>query len=181
MEVSNIIQQVSNYQSDYVELTGGEPLAQNNSVGLASRLIDLGYHVLIETSGGVPIDNVPLESYIIMDLKCPSSNMTNRMVWPNIECLTMRHRRRAEKGFPGFDEIKFVVANREDYEWAKSKIKDHALYDSCIINFSPVFQTKEFAGCPPQQLVQWMLRDGVRARLNLQLHKVIWDPDARKV
>ena len=147
-----------------VELTGGEPLLQKEIGELARRLLDGGYTVLCETSGSVPVDRVPSEVIKILDIKCPGSGEAGSNDWRNLELLDPRR-----------DELKFVIADREDYEWVLGQIRDRGL-DRFVIHLSP-----EFEGMDPRELAEWILEDDPPVRLQLQLHKFIWAPAARGV
>lgn len=146
------------------EVTGGEPLLQGETPDLLRALARHGT-VLLETNGSFAIAGVPPEARILLDLKCPSSGQSGAMEWGNIERLRPQ------------DEVKFVIADRGDYDWALHKLKLYALPSRCqTVWFGPVF-----GRLPPADLAAWLLRDRVAARLNLQLHKYIWSPDRRGV
>lgn len=147
-----------------VELTGGEPLLQHDVGELAEGLLEAGYTVLCETSGSVPVDRVPEAVVKIMDLKPPGSGEEEANDWANLERLD-----------PARDEIKFVLADRTDYEWALRQISERGL-ERFTVHLSPVHGELD-----RRTLAEWMLEDGVTARLNLQLHKFVWDPQARGV
>jgi 7-carboxy-7-deazaguanine synthase len=148
-----------------VEITGGEPLLQPNVIPLMQRLLDEGYTVLLETGGQRPIEAVPHGVHRIVDVKCPDSGESARMHWPNLEQLRPT------------DEVKFVVASRRDYDYAKGVIERHELVRRCAaVQLSPVFG--ELA---PADLAGWIVEDRLRVRLQLQQHKYIWDPVARRV
>ena len=161
-----------------VEITGGEPLLQEReAVQLMQRLLSGGYGVLLETSGERPLDNVPPAVVKIVDVKCPDSGEEDTFRLENLQWLTAR------------DEVKFVVASRRDYEFAREFIRGHALASrvaSAIL--SPAF-SKDAAGnrdvshclVDPQALAEWMLADGLNARLGLQIHKFIWEPSLKGV
>lgn len=165
MTVGAILEEVARLACGLVELTGGEPLAQRAIVPLSECLLERGYTVLIETSGSLPIDVLPGEVVKIMDLKCPGSGESAKNYWPNIEHLSSR------------DEVKFVIADRQDYEWSRDITKRYALVERCnAVLFSPVFGRIE-----PQDLVQWILDDELDVRFQLQMHKFIWPPEQRGV
>jgi 7-carboxy-7-deazaguanine synthase len=148
-----------------VELTGGEPLAQAGAIPLMSKLIADGYEVLLETGGSESIADVPADVHIIMDLKCPGSNMSERNHWPNLDHLKPT------------DEIKFVVASREDFEWSVSIIDEYKLTQRFQVLLSPAFGLVK-----PKDLVDWILQQPLPdVRLNLQLHKFIWHPRTKGV
>ncbi len=159
-----------------VEITGGEPLLQGPVHDLIRELCDRGRTVLVETSGACDIGACDPRAIRIMDLKTPGSGESDRNDLRNIDRLT------------GRDEVKFVVTGRADYEWARSMIRRHALDRRCrAVLLSPVFEQapgREIAGCPgldPRVLAEWILEDRLPVRLQLQLHKFIWDPLARGV
>jgi 7-carboxy-7-deazaguanine synthase len=160
-----------------VEVTGGEPMLQAKALlPFMQRLIDRDYTVLIETSGERPLADVPREVHKIVDVKCPSSGEAGKFHLPNLEALTPR------------DEIKFVIADRTDYDFARDFIREHRLADrAAAILLSPAFRkdarerTAENFTLDPRDLVTWMLADGLPARLSLQIHKFIWDPATKGV
>ncbi len=162
--VASVVELVRGYGISLVEITGGEPLVQKDCVVLAQQLLDLGFNVLIETAGALPIDVLPAGIIRIMDIKCPSSGESDKMDWSNIGHLTAR------------DEVKFVIGNREDYDWARGVIAKHALHEKCAVLISTVF-----GAVPSKDVVEWMLEDRLPARFQLQLHKYIWDPKERGV
>ena len=156
-----------------VEFTGGEPLLQEKElVPLMSRLLELGYELMIETSGERALERVPRAVHKIVDVKCPGSGEAGSFRLANLECLTER------------DEVKFVIANRDDYEFARDFIREHALEQRAgQVLLSPAFskapsgeRSSENCLVDPRELVEWMLRDGVPARLSLQIHKYVWEP-----
>jgi len=141
-------------------------------IPLMDRLLTLGYELLIETSGERPLADVPTHVHKIVDVKCPGSGESGRFHWPNLDALTAR------------DEVKFVISDRHDYEFARDFVKEHELTGRVgNVLFSPVFSNRpsterNASNCTldPRLLVEWMLADGVSARLNLQIHKFIWEP-----
>ncbi len=161
-----------------VEITGGEPMLQEREVvPLMERLLNAGYNVLLETSGERPLERVPREIIKIVDVKCPSSGEPDTFRMENLEALTSR------------DEVKFVISDRTDYEFARAFTAQHQLGARVAsVIFSPAFR-KEAGGVrdsshcllDPRELVEWMLADDVPARLGLQLHKFIWDPATKGV
>ena len=155
-----------------VELTGGEPLLQEEIYPLAEKLLAAGYTVMIETSGERFIGRLPREVIKIVDVKCPDSGEPDTFDMNNLEEL-------GEK-----DEVKFVLATRRDYEFAREFTAQHELA-KCVkqVLFSPVFEHPEgkWLGLEPRELVEWMLADGLPVRLGLQLHKFIWDPATKGV
>ena len=148
-----------------VELTGGEPLLQQDIYPLIDRLLQDRYQVLIETSGERPIDKLPQPVIRIVDVKCPGSGEGGTFRIENLDALRPQ------------DQLKFVLADRRDYEWAREFLAEHPLQDKVeAILFSPVFGTLE-----PRSLAEWILEDGLPVRVGLQLHKFIWHPDMRGV
>ena len=164
MTVDEIVAEVEKENCRLVELTGGEPLLQPDINEFATRLCDLGHTVLIETGGHRDVSTLDARVIRIMDLKCPASGECGRNLWSNIEHLRPT------------DEVKFVIANRADYEWALATIREHRLEDRARLLISAAFGLLE-----PRELVGWMLDDKLHARFQLQLHKYIWAPDARRV
>ena len=162
--IDEVLAKVQTYGCRLVEVTGGEPLAQTESLPLMARLCDAGYTVLMETSGTIDIAPVDPRVHIILDVKCPGSGMTERMHWPNLAALTAK------------DEAKFVLVDRADYDWAKEILVPHHLADRCSVIFSPVFGSLDL-----RQLAEWILADRLPVRFQLQLHKYIWAPDMRGV
>lgn len=163
MSLEAVLEMVASHKISLVELTGGEPLAQKSSVSLARLLGDRGYKVLIETGGSEDISPLDPRVHIIMDIKCPGSGMQDRNLWSNIDALKAS------------DEIKFVLADRQDYDWALAVIKEKKLERFNLL-FSPAFGLLQ-----PKLLAEWMVQDTVKARLNLQQHKYIWHPRAKGV
>ena len=147
-----------------VEITGGEPLLQNDLPSFVDLLIQNGFEVLIETAGNMDISKINPRAVRIMDIKCPSSAMAKKNDMDNLNRLTSR------------DEVKFVVWNREDYEWANEIIDRYGLDKKVSVLFSPVFGELE-----PEKLAKWILADKKNVRMQLQLHKLIWAPDMQGV
>ena len=164
--------------SGLIEITGGEPMLQERElVPLMQRLLDSGYTVLLETSGERPLENVPRGVVKIVDVKCPGSDEGDSFRMENLNILTQH------------DEIKFVISDRYDYEFARNFTREHALASRVrAVLFSPAFR-KEASGprdasnclLDPQQLAEWMLEDSLPVRLSLQIHKLIWDPALKGV
>jgi 7-carboxy-7-deazaguanine synthase len=176
--IDDIIAEVMAHPSDLVEITGGEPLLQPRVHPLITRLCDAGKTVLIETSGAVDISPCDPRSIRIMDLKTPGSGEVERNLWSNIDQLRQA------------DEVKFVITDRSDYEWAVDVIHRHGLGERCrAVLLSAVFETAaglEVAGCAglhPRELAEWMLADALppNVRMQTQLHKLIWHPLTRGV
>lgn len=162
--IEEILSEIKKYNCKLVEVTGGEPLVQNESIDLMKQLCDNGYEVLLETGGSLPIDSVDKRVKIILDLKCPSSNMTKKNLYENLEHIKP------------VDEIKFVIGSREDYDWCKEIINKYKLLNKCEILFSVVFDKLE-----PLTLTNWILEDKLNVRFQLQMHKFIWKPEERGV
>jgi len=162
--VDDVLAKVHRYGCRLVEVTGGEPLAQPESLPLMARLCDAGYKVLLETSGAVDIAPVDPRVHVILDVKCPGSDMTDRMHWPNLSRLAAK------------DEAKFVLADRADYDWAREILVQYDLANRCTVLFSPVFGSLDM-----RELAEWILADRLPVRFQLQMHKYIWAPDMRGV
>jgi 7-carboxy-7-deazaguanine synthase len=165
MSIDDIVARVVAIGTPLVEITGGEPLIHRNAFVLAERLLDRGYTVLVETSGAVDIAPLDPRTHRIMDLKCPDSGESARNLWSNLDHLTER------------DEVKFVIASRADYEWARDTIRERGL-DGRVqegrlraLLFSPVWGALDL-----QQLAEWVLEDRLPVRYQVQLHKIIWGP-----
>jgi 7-carboxy-7-deazaguanine synthase len=168
MEMEEVLGEVRRLKCKRVELTGGEPLLQRGAGELMGRLCDEGCEVLLETNGTLDIAGVDERVARIMDIKCPSSGCDGAMRWENVPLLAPR------------DEVKFVLADRADYDYARAVIGRHGLAQKCRLLLSPLIAGGE-AELPPSRLVEWMLEDGLDARLNLQLHKIIWPQRERGV
>jgi 7-carboxy-7-deazaguanine synthase len=168
MPLPEILHKVLAYQCPLVEVTGGEPLLQAETAPLVLELIERGCTVLLETNGSLDIDLVDRRCVRIVDIKCPSSGESQRNDYENIRRLTSR------------DEVKYVIADRLDYQFARRITADisavHPPPSGITIHFSPAFGLMD-----PAQLVEWILADRLEVRLNLQLHKLIWHPDRRGV
>ena len=163
MSIEQILERVASWDCRLVEVTGGEPLAQKETPALIRTLCDRGYQVLIETGGSLDISQIDPRATLIMDIKCPGSGEADRNRWENLPLLKPR------------DEIKFVIADRTDYEWAVEVIRARGLANHELL-FSPVWETM-----PIRDLASWILEDAVPARLQTQLHKHIWGAEARGV
>jgi 7-carboxy-7-deazaguanine synthase len=158
MSVDDILRQVGKYSPLYVTVTGGEPLAQKNCLLLLRALCDAGYQVSLETSGALDIGAVDQRVMRVVDIKTPASGEIEKNCWENIELLTSH------------DEIKFVLCDEQDYQWAKQIIQQHKLSDRCAVLFSPAHGTMNAT-----QLAEWVLRDHLPVRLQVQLHKILWN------
>ncbi len=155
--LDKIISFVSRFQIKLVMITGGEPLLQKEVIPLIEELISVGYKVLIETNGSLPINILPEKAICIMDIKCPGSGMSEYMMWENIDYLKEK------------DEVKFVISDYNDYVWAKNILKKYELLKRCQVLFSPVFQKLDL-----RVLAEWILKDELFVRVQPQLHKFIW-------
>jgi len=165
MSIQEVLDTVASYECPTVELTGGEPLLQKDVYPLMAALIEAGHTVLIETGGHVNIGQVPGDVIKIVDVKCPGSGEAHRMDWDNLSKLAAR------------DEVKFVIRDREDYEYARDVLTRHQLDRRCAaVLFSPVHGVLN-----ARQLTEWVLADRLPVRVQLQVHKYIWDPQTRGV
>jgi 7-carboxy-7-deazaguanine synthase len=165
MSVADVLHEVERYGSPLVEVTGGEPLLQEDVYPLMERLLDGGRTVLLETGGQIDVSRVPGAVIKVMDVKCPGSGESGRNEWSNIDRLGSR------------DQVKFVIQDRADYEFARDTVVRHALDRRCAaVLFSPVHGVMS-----PRGLSEWILEDHLPVRLQLQIHKHIWGADARGV
>jgi 7-carboxy-7-deazaguanine synthase len=164
LALAQVLDEVGALGLPLVEVTGGEPLAQPGCLGLLGALCDSGYEVLLETSGALDIAPVDARVVKIVDIKCPGSGEEAANRWENLARLGPR------------DELKFVLAGRADYDWARAILERHQLGLPRPIHFSPVFGAVE-----PAQLAEWILRDALPVRLHLQLHKLVWPGRTREV
>ncbi|MFN3386881.1 MAG: radical SAM protein [Candidatus Thermochlorobacter sp.] len=162
--VESIIEQVSAYGCNLVEITGGEPLLQPEVYDLMTRLCDLGFSVMLETSGHILVDKVDKRVKKIIDMKTPSSGMLKKNDYRNLEIALPT------------DEIKFVIGSRLDYDWAKRVIEEYRLTEKLTVLMSVVF-----GELSPQSLAEWILADKLKVRFQLQMHKYIWSPETRGV
>jgi len=165
MSVDEVMDRVRDYGCDVVEITGGEPLLQKEVYPLMERLLHEGRTVMIETGGHLSADAVPAGVIRVIDIKCPGSGESAKVHWPNLEKLRSS------------DELKFVIKDRTDYEFARDVVMKHDLVLRCAaVLFSPVHGALE-----AKQLAEWILADRLPVRLQLQAHKYIWSPDTRGV
>ena len=164
MPVDEVLASVASYPTRLVEITGGEPLEQEGAVALMERLIGEGYTVMLETGGHVTLDPVPEEVIKIVDVKCPGSGEGGTFRMENLEQVQP------------WDEFKFVISSREDYEWSLGFYRQHLAARAPTVLFSPVHDVVEAV-----ELARWILADGIDVRLQLQIHKYIWGPDARGI
>ena len=162
LEIGQIVNAVARYPTSLIEITGGEPLLQQEVTSLVTVLANRHYEVLVETNGSVSLAGIDERAKIIMDIKCPGSGMSENMLWDNLGLLRAH------------DEVKFVLADRTDYEWALRIMGEYGLSERYVVHLSPAFGILE-----PCHLASWMLESqtsegGLNARLHLQLHKYIW-------
>ena len=166
VSIEDVMRQVRDFGCQLVEVTGGEPLAQTEAFELIKSLCDAGYEVLIETGGYVSTENVDKRAKIILDIKCPGSGEAERNNWPNLSRL-----------HPDRDEVKFVVADRTDWDFARGVIKEHNLERRAhAILISPAWGQLDL-----KELASWIAGSGMNLRLQLQMHKYIWGPDVHGV
>lgn len=164
MSIKDIINKVKQYPCKLVQVTGGEPLFQKNCIILLRALVKEQYKILLETSGSLSIQDVPKEVINIIDFKCPSSKMQKKNLWDNLDYVKSN------------DQIKFVIGNKEDYDWTKSKIYKYNLEDKCELLISPVY-----GNIKSEKIVNWILEDNLKVRFQIQLHKEIWPEEKRGV
>lgn len=164
-EIETILEKTRELGCKYVCITGGEPLLQKGVHTLINKLCDEGYKLSIETGGSLSIHEVHKDVKVILDIKCPGSGMSDKNHWDNIPLLKKS------------DEVKFVLLDRADYEWARNTCQKHQLFNTVTeVLLSPVHGKLD-----SKELIQWMLEDKLDVRLNLQLHKFIWDPETKGV
>lgn len=161
MDVSDILQQVKAHSTQYVTVTGGEPLAQKECHDLLTALCVAGYSVSLETGGAIDIVNVDARVSVILDIKTPGSNEEKNVLWSNLKHIKAK------------DEIKFVLCSRQDYEWAKQKMVEFNLIGKCTILFSPSYHELNAT-----ELSSWVLEDKLPVRMQMQLHKILWGEKA---
>ena len=165
LDVDEVVAAVEQYRCDLVEITGGEPLLQEDVYPLMDRLLATGATVLLETGGHVSVARVPVAVVKVVDVKCPGSGECDRNAWDNLSRLTDR------------DQVKFVIADRVDYEFARDVVRRHTLETRCgTVLFSAVHDL-----LPPARLAEWMLADRLPVRLQIQLHKHLWGAETRGV
>jgi 7-carboxy-7-deazaguanine synthase len=155
--ITDILDTVATFGTKYVTVTGGEPLAQKNCHVLLKALCDAGYSVSLETGGAIDISPVDLRVAVILDVKTPGSGEEKNNVWTNLTHLKST------------DEVKFVLCDRADYDWAKKLLAQHKLADLCTVLFSPVYSQVN-----PTELAEWVLADQLPVRMQVQLHKILW-------
>ena len=158
MLFEDIIQQVTKFHCKDVCVTGGEPLAQSGSKKLLKELVDLDYHVSLETGGSINLEGIDERVKIIMDIKTPDSDESTKNRWGNIGELKKS------------DELKFVICSREDYQWSKTIIEKYKINEICPVLFSPCSELLD-----PKDLAEWILADQLPIRFQIQIHKILWD------
>ena len=164
MEITDIMSEIKQWDCNLVEVTGGEPLFQEECIDLLNELVNRNYEVMLETGGSLSISNVPKKVIKIVDFKCPSSKMVKKNLWSIVDDLQPH------------DEVKFVIGNRGDFDWAKDRITEYSLDKICTLLFSPTFGEID-----PQQIVKWILADNLPVRIQMQMHKMIWSPEEKGV
>lgn len=157
MEISEILAKVAEYSTQYVTVTGGEPLAQKGCLVLLKELCDAGYSVSLETGGAIDISPVDKRVSVILDIKTPDSGELENNFWSNLQQLKAS------------DEVKFVLCSRADYDWAKVILSQHQLDQKCPVLFSPVYSQLN-----PTDLANWIVADQLPVRMQVQLHKILW-------
>jgi len=155
MEIAQIMSEIQQWDCNLVEVTG---------IDLLHELINSNYEVMLETGGSLSISDVPKKVIKIVDFKCPSSKMEKKNLWSIVDDLQ------------GHDEVKFVIGNREDFDWAKDKITEYSIDKICTLLFSPTFGEID-----PQLIVEWILADNLPVRMQMQMHKMIWSPEEKGV
>ena len=164
MEITYIMSEIKRWDCNLVEVTGGEPLFQDECIDLLNELVNSNYEGMLETGGSLSISDVPKKVVKIVDFKCPSSGMVKKNLWSIVDDLQAH------------DEVKFVIGNREDFDWAKDRITEYSLDKICTLLFSPTFGEID-----PQQIVEWILAENLPVRMQLQMHKMIWSPEEKGV
>ena len=157
LDLEHILGRVAEYGARYVTVTGGEPLAQTACAELLTALCDAGYLVSLETSGALDVSGIDPRVVKVMDLKTPGSGEADQNLYLNLKHLTPR------------DQVKFVICDAEDYRWAREKLREHDLAQRCEVLFSPAAGAQS-----PRQLADWILRDRLPVRFQIQLHKILW-------
>ena len=164
LEIPEILEKVRSFRCPLVEVTGGEPLVQKHVHDLLLSLCNEGFEVLLETGGSLDVSTVDPRVKRIVDFKCPGSGMEEHNLWSNVDHLSPQ------------DEVKFVIGDRRDFDWSVGKIKLFNLESRCTVLLSSVFGELQ-----PVRLAEWILEEGLRARLQLQVHKYLWEPETRGV
>ncbi len=156
-QLEDIVAEVKKYNTKYVTVTGGEPLAQKRCIDLLERLCDEAYKVSLETSGALDVSAVDSRVSKVMDIKTPGSKEEAKNRWQNLDFITPH------------DQLKFVITSRDDYDWARQKVTEYLLTDKCEVFFSP-----SKGQCDATELANWILADQLQVRMQLQLHKILW-------
>ena len=164
IEIPEIMAEIKQWNCNLVEVTGGEPLFQDECIDLLNELTNQNYEVLLETGGSLSISDVPIEIVRIVDFKCPSSGMEKKNLWSIVNDLQPH------------DEVKFVIGDREDFDWAKEMLNKYSLNEKCSILFSPTFGKID-----PSLIVEWILEGDIPVRMQLQMHKLIWGSERKGV
>ncbi len=164
LSIDEVVSRVKRFGGQLLEITGGEPLLQREIYPFSERMLDDGYKVLIETGGSLDISNLDPRIIRIMDLKTPGSGHEHSNRWSNIDHLRAG------------DEVKFVICDRSDFDWARRIIERYQLNQRVTVLFSPAFEC-----CRPRELAEWILQEGLDVRMQIQLHKYLWDPQTRGV
>ena len=164
IEIPEIMAKIKQWNCNLVEVTGGEPLFQDECIDLLNELTTQNYEVLLETGGSLSISDVPIEIVRIVDFKCPSSGMEKKNLWSIVNDLQPH------------DEVKFVIGDREDFDWAKEMLNKYSLNEKCSILFSPTFGKID-----PSLIVEWILKGDIPVRMQLQMHKHIWESEGKGV
>ena len=164
IEISEIMATIKQWNCNLVEVTGGEPLFQDECIDLLNELTNQNYEVLLETGGSLSISDVPIEIVRIVDFKCPSSGMEKKNLWSIVNDLQPH------------DEVKFVIGDREDFDWAIDMLNKYSLNEKCSILFSPTFGKID-----PSLIVEWILEGDIPVRMQLQMHKHIWESEGKGV
>ena len=157
MSLDAVLAEVAHHAPRYVTVTGGEPLAQKNCLPLLCALCDAGYEVSLETGGALDVSNVDARVLKVLDIKTPASGEMEKNLWNNLEHLDSH------------DEIKFVLCDEADYQWAKQMLVDHRLASRCEVLFSPAH-----GQLAARDVAEWILRDRLPVRMQVQLHKILW-------
>ena len=156
-DIDRIVEQVATYNTPFVCVTGGEPLAQKRCLDLLNKLCDAGYKVSLETSGAIDVSRVDQRVSRVLDIKTPGSDEHARNLWENLDVLT------------DHDQVKFVICSREDYEWAVAEVRARGLEEKLDVLFSPAWHQVK-----PMHLADWVLQDKLNVRIQIQLHKLLW-------
>ncbi|MBI1862238.1 MAG: radical SAM protein [Deltaproteobacteria bacterium] len=164
MTVDEVMKAVKGYDTEYVCVTGGEPLSQKGTYDLLESLLVAGYTVSLETNGSISIKDVPKGVIKVVDIKCPASGASEKMAWENLELVQPT------------DQLKFVVASRADFDWAQDVCQRHGLHKKCHILFSPSFEQVS-----PKELAEWIISSEAKVTMQMQMHKQIWGSDERGV